>query len=318
MSDLEPPKAGDIQPRTGLIIPTLNAGSRWAACLAAIASQTLQPRRRVVVDSQSADDTAALARQAGFEVQMIDRATFNHGGTRQRALEGLSDCEIIVFLTQDAILADCKALAEIVRCFADPAVAVAYGRQLPHAGAAPIEAHARLFNYGEASQTKDLAARERLGAKVFFCSNSFAAYRRSTLLALGGFRDDLIIGEDAEFAARAVLAGYVNVYCATACVYHSHDYSAAEIFRRYFDTGVFHARNTWMGEKFGSHGAEGLRFVRSELKYLAHRGPAQIPRALLHSFAKMAGYRLGRSERLVPARVKPLLSMTPGYWRSGR
>src|SRR6185312_12161653 len=167
--------------------------------------------------------------------------------------------------------------------------------------AGAIEAHARLFNYGETSLRKDLANREQLGAKIFFCSNSFAAYRRSTLLALGGFRDDLIIGEDAEFAARAVLADHANVYCATACVYHSHDYSAAEIFRRYFDTGVFHAQNTWMRQKFGSHGAEGLRFVRSELRYLAHREPWQIPRALLHSAAKIAGYRLGRIQRILPA-----------------
>lgn len=299
----------------GVVIPTLNAGGRWPECLEALAQQTLQPNRRLVVDSSSADDTVARAKTAGFEVKGISRSEFNHGGTRQWAVEYLADCEIVVFLTQDAVLASPNSLAELVQCCADPTVAVAYGRQLPHRGATPTEANARLFNYGETSERKDLAAVDRFKAKVFFCSNSFAAYRRSVLLELGGFRRDLILGEDAEFAARAVLAGYANVYCASATAYHSHHYNVVEVFRRYFDTGVFHARNLWMRDKFGSHGGEGWRFVKSELRYLASHAPLQIPGALCHTVAKTVGYRLGRLERILPQRLKSVLSMTPGYWR---
>lgn len=301
--------------RVGIVIPTLNAGKKWPECLAAIASQTLPLARRLVIDSSSTDDTPALAVAAGFEVKRIRRAEFNHGGTRQGAVELLGDCEIVVFLTQDAILAAPDALERLVACFDDPSVAVVYGRQLPHLDAGAMETHARLFNYGDVTVRKDLAAVEQLRAKVFFCSNSFSAYRRSTLLELGGFRRDLILGEDAEFAARAVLAGYANVYCASAMVYHSHDYNVAEVFWRYFDTGVFHARNIWMREKFGSHGGEGLRFVKSELHYLAQHRPLQIPRALCHTLAKYLGYRLGRQERVIPKSLKRFMSMTPGYWR---
>jgi rhamnosyltransferase len=305
----------EAQTSVGIVIPTLNAGRRWPECLAAIAAQTLKSHRLLVIDSNSTDDTVALARAAGFEVKQISRADFNHGGTRQWAVEYLGDCEFVVFLTQDSILAGPEALSELMRCFEDPKVAVAYGRQLPHQDANAMEAHARLFNYGEFSQTKDLAAREALGAKAFFCSNSFAAYRRTTLLQLGGFRRDLILGEDAEYAARAVLAGYGNAYCATAPAYHSHAYNVAEVFWRYFDTGVFHAHNPWMRERFGSFGGEGRRFVKSELGYLARHAPWLIPRALVHTIAKYVGYRLGRRERILPTRVKRWLSMTPGYWR---
>jgi len=302
--------------RVGLVIPTLNAGARWPDCLAALASQSLTIERRLVVDSSSTDLTFAQAEAAGFEVIRIERSQFNHGGTRQWAAEYLSDCEIIVFLTQDAILAAPDALVELVRCFDDPGVAVAYGRQLPHAGAAPIEAHARAFNYGPSTNRKDALAALGLGTRVFFCSNSFAAYRRSTLFELGGFRADLILGEDAEFAARAISSGYANVYCATSLVYHSHDYNVSQIFRRYFDTGVFHAHNLWMYEKFGSHAAEGRRFVKSELKYLARLAPWQLPRSLCHTIAKIVGYRLGRMERVLSTPLKRWLSMTPGYWRT--
>jgi rhamnosyltransferase len=298
----------------GVAIPTLNAGKRWSECLQAIRVQTLNPDRRLVIDSASTDRTVAEAEAAGFELVRIERAQFNHGGTRQWAVEYLDGCDVIVFLTQDAILASPEALAEIVRCFEDPKVAVAYGRQLPHRWATPIEAHARLFNYGAVTLKKDSVAARRLGTKAFFCSNSFAAYRRRTLLELGGFRRDLILEEDAEFAARAIKAGYTNMYCASSLAYHSHDYTVSEQLARYFDLGVFDARNAWLREEFGSHGGEGWRFMKSEFRYLVQHAPRQLPRAWVHTGAKFLGYLLGRLERRLPVGVKRRISMSPRYW----
>ena len=301
--------------RIGLVVPTLNAGEPWKAFLQGVAIQSLRPHRLLNIDSASTDGTSELAESSCFEVVRIARTQFNHGATRQLAVDHLEDCSIVVFLTQDAILADRNSIAEIVACFDDPEVAIAYGRQIPHVGATPIERHARLFNYGAQSQKKDLAAAQRLGAKVFFCSNTFAAYRRSTLLELGGFRRNLILGEDMEFAARAVKAGYSNVYCADAAVFHSHDYSMAQTVERYFDLGVFDNRNPWMREEFGSHRGEGLRFISSELRYLARHAPWQIPRALCQTAAKLIGYRLGRLEHRLPLSLKRKVSMLPSYWR---
>jgi GT2 family glycosyltransferase len=300
--------------RVGLVIPTLNAGERWNECLRAVAAQTLRPHRTVVVDSASTDNTVNLAVSAGFEVISIERRQFNHGGTRQWAAEIL-DCEIIVFLTQDAVPANDSAFAEIVGAFADPEVAVAYGRQLPHIGATPIEAHSRIFNYGKSTQKKDARIAQQIGTKAFFCSNSFAAYRKSVLTDLGGFRRDLILGEDMEFAARAIKAGYANLYCAAAAVYHSHDYTFLQTLRRYFDLGAFDAENSWMREQFGSHGAEGQRFVASEIRYLLDCNAAEVPRALFLTSAKLVGYRLGRIHRKLPNNLKRKLSMSPGFWR---
>jgi rhamnosyltransferase len=300
--------------RIGIVIPTLNAGTRWREALAGIESQSASLTRRLVVDSMSTDATAEWAQASGFEVQRIPRADFNHGGTRQLAAEHLSDCDVVVFLTQDAILASPDSISELTRCFEDPIVAVAYGRQLPHANATAIEAHARIFNYGATSLRKDRSAIGRYGTKAFFCSNSFAAYRRDILLHLGGFRRDLILAEDAEFAARAILAGYANVYCATALVRHSHDYTIGQQFNRYFDLGVFEAKNPSLRVEFGSHSDEGARFVASELRYLFSNAAWEVPRALAQTMAKLAGYRLGSIERMLSPGVKRRLSMSPGYW----
>jgi len=247
-------------------------------------------------------------------VIQIKRAEFNHGGTRQWAAEHLIDCAILVFITQDAILANRDALAEIVECFSDDSVALAYGRQLPHKGATAIESHARLFNYRGESRKKDRTTVGELGPKVFFCSNSFAAYRRTTLLDLGGFKRELILGEDMEFAARAISAGFANQYCATATAFHSHAYTASQTFSRYFDIGVFDDTNSWMRDKFGSHRGEGAKFVGSEFHYLLQNDPAAMPLALCQTIAKLAGYRLGRLHRSIPLRLKRRLSMVSSYW----
>jgi rhamnosyltransferase len=301
--------------RVGLVIPTLNAGERWADCLEGVNAQTLKPHRLLNIDSESTDQTIALAKSAGFEIVPIHRHEFNHGGTRQWAIEYLSDCDVIIFLTQDAIPASCDAFEQIVRCFDDPQVAVAYGRQIPHAGATSIESHARVFNYGPDTLKKDTTEVARMGTKVYFCSNSFAAYRRNSLLKLGGFRPDLILGEDMELAARAIKGGFANMYCAAASVRHSHDYTVMQVLARYFDIGVFDAKNSWLREEFGSHSGEGVRFVASELKYLAgNRGITEIPRALTQTAAKLVGYRLGRLQRYLPKLIKRKLTMMPSYW----
>jgi rhamnosyltransferase len=99
----------------GVVVPTLNAGVRWQACLAAIAEQSCPVRRRLVIESASTDSTVAQARAAGFDIIEIKRADFSHGGTRQLAVDTLQDWEIVVFLTQDAVMANAEALAELVR-----------------------------------------------------------------------------------------------------------------------------------------------------------------------------------------------------------
>jgi len=287
----------------------------WREVLDGISGQTLRPNRLLIVDSASTDETTASARIAGFEIIDIKRSEFNHGGTRQLAAEYLSDCDVIIFMTQDAIPAGVTSFAALVASFADPSVAVAYGRQLAHRGATWLERHSRELNYGPSSVKKSAESTRELGPGVFFCSNSFAAYRRSVLLSVGGFKRDLILGEDMEFAARAITSGYANFYCADAAVFHSHGYNLRQTFKRYFDLGVFEVENSWMRNRFGSHSSKGFRFVLAELKYLLRHDPLQIPQSVLQTVAKLLGYRLGMIHDRLPLKLSKTLSMFPGYWR---
>jgi len=303
-------------PKFALIIPTFNAAEQWPALLQGILNQSLKPDSILVIDSSSPDRTAELARTAGFHLVTIPQSEFNHGRTRQLALQYVPHAEILVYLTQDAVLAGAEAFTNLLAGFADPRVALAYGRQLPRLQAGPVEAHARLFNYPERSQLRTFADRQTLGFKTIFCSNSFAAYRRSVLEEVGGFPGHVILGEDTVTAARILQKGYSIAYVASACAYHSHNYTLIQEFRRYFDTGVLHSRESWLRQTFGSAGNEGMRFVRSELGHLARRAPWLLPVAPLRIAAKWIGYRLGRFERYLPRHLKRSISMHRAFWES--
>ena len=296
-----------------VIVPTLNAARDWPRFAPALLA-AVQPSQVLVLDSESTDGTLELARAAGFAVQSIYRSEFNHGGTRQLAAEMTPDTDILVYLTQDAILETPDTLTNLIHPFQDEQVGAVCGRQLPRPGAGEIEAHLREFNYPANSHVRSIEDRARMGIKAIFLSNSLAAYRRSALIEVGGFPSRVIFGEDAYVAGRLLLAGYKIAYAAEACAFHSHPYSIAEEFRRYFDIGVMHHREQWILETFGSAGGEGRRFVHAHLHYLWGRRPSLIPSALLRIAAKLIAYRLGRIEDAIPGHFKRRLSMHTHYW----
>ena len=232
----------------GLIIPTLNAGAQFRTLLEQLAAQTL-PTRKLIVDSESADGTADLAKSFGVEVLTIPRKTFNHGATRQFALEHLlksARLDVIIFLTQDVLLKG-ESLAALVKIFdADKSVGLSYGRQLPHADATNEAKILREFNYPPESQLRSLDDKKIFGIKTAFASNSFAAYRVDALQSVGGFPSHVPLSEDMYVAAKMLLHGLKIYYAAEAQVYHSHNYTAAQEFRRYVQIGKFHAQESWI------------------------------------------------------------------------
>jgi rhamnosyltransferase len=301
-----------------LIIPTLNAERHLETLLPKIAAQTLKPDQFIVVDSESQDRTCELMRRAGAVVVPIARSEFNHGGTRTKGLQLAAGQDIAIFMTQDAIPVDEFAFERLLAPFADDGVTVAYGRQTARRQAGPIETFARQFNYPAISQVRSAADIPRIGFKTCFCSNSFAAYRVGPLLDLGGFRNNVIFGEDTIAVAELILQGAEIQYVADAMVEHSHDYSMAEEFRRYFDIGVLHSRESSLLEKFGSVGGAGRSFVTQELRFLLQVAPWLIPEAAARTLSKFAAYKLGGLEGRLPVAAKKHLSMNGRYWQEVR
>ncbi|AYM89672.1 glycosyltransferase family 2 protein [Serratia sp. 3ACOL1] len=298
--------------KVSIIIPTYNGGSLWEKSAKAIRESYSQSSEVLVIDSSSNDSTVEVARKYNFFIEVIPSSEFNHGGTRNKAVKN-STGDIVVFITQDAIPKK-ESIDRILAPFSDPDVACAYGRQLPHNDANPLAKHARKFNYGENSYVSDITDSDRLGLKTVFMSNSFSAYRVSIFNELGAFPENTILCEDMYLAAKAILANFKIAYVADAEVYHSHNYTVIEEFKRYFDIGVFHQDEPWIRKSFGGASGEGKKFIFSELRYLLKNGILWLPIACVNNIAKLAGYKLGQRYKRIPAIFRRKLSMHKRYW----
>jgi len=295
------------------IIPTYNAVRELGRLLDTLQMQTAQ-FDILIIDSSSLDGTLQLAQARVLHVETIPSIEFNHGGTRQLMVDKYPGYDVYIFLTQDASLADSNAVANIVAPFAAPKVAAVCGRQLPHLDATPSAQHARIFNYPKGVQVKTLEDVPRLGIKTAFMSNSFAAYRAEALKSVGGFPLHVIFAEDMYVAAKMLLAGWSVVYAGNAQCHHSHNYTMIEEFERYFDMGVFHAREPWIRHQFGGAGGEGLRYVKSELKFLGLSRFYLWPTAILRNAVRLMGYKLGQQDSSLSISLKRKLSMYKRYW----
>ncbi len=293
-----------------IIIPIGNSGRQAQSLLTRLRTQTVSGELIIVDSSLSGvSDACGPAR-----VIRIRREDFDHGGVRGMAAEEAKG-DILVFLTQDALPVDDRSIENLLRPFEDPSVGAAYGRQVPNPDASPFAAHLRLFNYPQASCLRSRADKGEFKIKTPFLSNAFSAYRKSALLRVGGFKRRLILGEDTYAGAKLLLADYKIAYAADAAVYHSHNYTAVQDFRRYFDIGVFHRSEEWILEEFGRAEGEGVAYVRSAASYLMSEGRyLLLPELAVRTALKLAGYNLGRLHKKLPLYLIKRMSMHRDWW----
>jgi rhamnosyltransferase len=299
--------------RVSVIIPTCQAGEELARLLQRLREQRLPPREIIVIDSASTDRTVEIARSAGCLVESIDRVEFGHGRTRNRAARGAS-ADVLVFLTQDALPTDGEFLARLVAPIASGEASASYARQVPRDDADDCERLLREFNYPSQGRLKTPGDLAEDGMGAIFLSNVAAAYHARTFHALGGFREDVIMNEDMLLCATLLRSGRSVAYRADATVYHSHRYTLAEHFRRYFDIGVFFSTNADDLARVRCTG-RGMRLVWMQLRRLLGRGRLRSAgAALAQAAARFAGYHVGRRHRLIPRRWQPRLSLHPSHW----
>jgi len=307
-------KKGDLS-RVAVILTTWNSERFFDQFPGPLLQQGIRADQVLIVDSESNDSTVERARSFGFRVHAIPRLEFNHGGTRALASTLVPWAEILVYITPDAILASPDTIATLVGAFDDPAIGAAYGRQLPHAEADPFARHHCFFNYPRQSRVRDLDLRRELGYKTVYFSDNLGAYRRTALEAVGGFPARVINSEDFYVSARMMLRGWKTAYVAEAAVYHSHNQTLKQVFRRYFDIGVMHSEEIWILDSFGKPAGEGMRFLRSEIAFTRAENPLLVGQCLLRTAAKYFGYQIGRRHAILSVGMKKRLGGFHEYWQ---
>lgn len=298
-----------------VIIPTYRPGKEFRLLLERLKQQSVPVRRVVIINTEKKFWDSRWEQEFPFtEVHHIKKEEFDHGGTRRKAAE-LTDAEIMVFMTQDALPADRDLIRNLTSPLKEPETAAAYARQLPNASCSFVERYTRSFNYPDKSSVKSREDLPVYGIKTFFCSNVCAAYRKDVYESLGGFTGHTIFNEDMIYASAVIQHGYRIAYAADAKVIHSHNYTCMQQFRRNFDLGVSQAEYPEVFQTASSE-SEGIRLVKKTFRYLCMNGRRRlIPGFVLQSGFKYAGYLAGKNYRRMPARMVRWCSMNKDYWR---
>ena len=279
-----------------LIIPTLNAAADIDRLLSAVLAQTLPPSEILIVDSSSEDETVSIAsRVPGVRCIVIPRAEFDHGGTRDMALR-MTHAEAIVFMTQDALPVDSACMERLLAPFADARVAAVGGRQIAWPDARAYEQAVRAHNYPSSSRVWDAGDIPVMGVRSFLISDVCAAYRREPYLAVGGFDHPLLTNEDMLMAERLLHAGYALAYAGDAAVYHSHNLTWMQEYRRNYAIGRVLKRYEARFEHVRETG-DGVALAKSVLLSLARRGHfIECFCFALNCSARLLGNRIGKRD----------------------
>ena len=279
--------------KISLIIPTLNAERYMPALEEIINRQTVQPTEVIVVDSESNDNTIEMVKAAGWKLLQVKRVDFDHGGTRNFAFDN-SVGDYVLFLSQDALPVDERYVEHLIEGFNDDSVAMISARQVARPGATEIEKLVREFNYPTKSFVRTKADIQTMGIKAYFFSDVCSAYRRTAFEELGKFESPLLTNEDMLMAARALEAGYKVGYSGAAEVYHSHNYTLEQQYKRNFDISAF--MTMYSNEiQSGSSVGEGIRMVLYIEKELLRKMKfLSMIWCVLDSGAKFLGNRSGK------------------------
>lgn len=275
-------------------IPTLDGAAALDRTLAAVTVQG--PDEIVVLDSESGDDTRAVAARHGATVHTIRRAEFTHGGARNRLME-LTGGERVAFLTQDA--EPLPGWLDALQAGFAGGVGMVCGPYVPRPDASPV-ARRELADWFATMRPGAYTAADLsdppMPGPATFASSANLCLARDAWRAVP-FRP-VPYAEDQRLVLDLLRAGWAKVYAPAAAVLHSHAYGARDQVRRWFDE--FRALHEVYGWTAPAH----PRVVAGTARRRAH-GPGEL---VYHLGREVTAAVATRADRL-PSGVRRRLSL---------
>lgn len=223
-----------------VVIPTKNGQNYLDSVLKGVFSQEINAKFEVIiVDSGSTDKSLDIITQYPLRCYQIKTEEFNHGLTRNFGISK-SQGKYIVLMTQDAIPYDNLWMKKLVDTIErDKFVAGVYSRQIPHKES-HILTQIRTNRFLTAqtirkeSQIANLEDYNKLSPKekYFFCNfdNVSSCIRRSVWEEINFPKTDF--AEDLEWSKKVLESGHKIIYEPNSIVYHSHDFSVFDWYKR--------------------------------------------------------------------------------------
>lgn len=234
-----------LNPKVSVIIPTKNGG----ALLRSVVDQVLNQKSDfdydlTIIDSGSTDGVIeAIAKIDNPKIQII-RITpeeFGHGRTRNQAISKTTG-EYIAVITQDATPASSYWLQNLVQVIEqDSRIAGVFGRHFTYPEAdiftkRDFQMHFDSFLEDPVVWLEDdnrYQVDQHYRQKLHFFSDNNALLRRLVWEQIP--YPEVSFAEDQQWAKLVVEAGWKKAYSDQGAVFHSHNYSLIDLFRRSID-----------------------------------------------------------------------------------
>lgn len=221
-------------PFVSIVIPVRNRPAQIEACLHSL-SQLIYPSEKleiIVVDDASTDNTPQTV--SAFPVRLISLKENKQASYCRNLAAQKARCDILAFIDSDC-LADPLWLQELMPAFKDPSLGAVGGI----VGSYFVESALDRYEQVKSSLIVGLRARRSSESeKFFYVPSCNLLARRNLFLKLGGFREDLFVGEDVDFCWRLQDAGHHVEFRPAGRVYHKHRNGLRPFCRRRFDYGT--------------------------------------------------------------------------------
>ena len=174
----------------------------------------------------------------------LEKEQFSHSLTREKAIRDYCTCRCVVMISQDIKLTNEDVFYNLVKSIDEKETVYNFAKQI--CTNKSIEKYIRAKNYPAESYYVTNDDVEKMKFMAYFASDACSAYDRDIFMKVGGYGGyNLMMSEDALYSKIVLDAGYKKKYCADAIVEHSHKYTLKQLYKRYYDTGIFQSQVTF-------------------------------------------------------------------------
>ena len=221
-------------PYVSVIIPVRNRPEDITDCLQSLSwlDYPAEKMEVIVVDDASDDNTPDVV--SAFPVHLIALKEHKQASCcRNLAAQGAQG-EILAFLDSDCV-PDPLWLRELIPAFSDPSNGAVGGMVDSYLNEKGLDCYEKVrssLNMGSWSKSS------RNGDSFFYLPSCNLLVRKALFLQLGGFREDISVGEDVDFCWRLQDQGQHSEYRPVGKVYHKHRNKMRHFCARRFDYGT--------------------------------------------------------------------------------
>jgi len=197
-----------------------------------------------VVTNTNDDETKLIIdfiKERKIKYFIVTKDKFSHSLTREKAIREFCESRIVVMISQDIKLTNNMVFYNLVSEIDSSKAQYTYARQI--CTNKSIEKYIRTKNYPSESFYVTKNDIDKMQLMAFFASDACSAYDRDVFLKLNGYNGyDVMMNEDQLYSKFILDNGYVKKYCSDAIVEHSHKYTLKQLYKRYYDAGVFYGK----------------------------------------------------------------------------